>query len=107
METLLAEEVHAEWFDEFFGTRPSAQFIVIPALLNGGCCYGPHVTTPGGEEEFYCILGVWKTDWTGRPKFDKSVVGTVVHEFCHSYTNAIVDRHAEPFARRAKPCFPM
>ncbi len=106
MESLLEEEVHSEWFDEFFGARPGARFTVIPALLNGGSCYGPHVTTPGGEEEFYCILGVWKTDWTGRPKFDKSVVGTIVHEFCHSYTNTVVDRHAEAFRGAGEAMFP-
>jgi hypothetical protein len=106
METLLDEEVHAEWFDEFFGARPSAQFTVIPAILNGGNCYGPHVKDPDGNEEFYTILGVWQTDWSGRPRFDKSVVGTIVHEFCHSYTNAIVDRHAEAFRQAGEAMFP-
>lgn len=106
MEILLAEEVHAEWFDEFFGARASAQFTVIPALLNGGNCYGPHVKAPDGSEEFYTILGVWQTDWLGRPKFDQSVVGTIVHEFCHSYTNAIVDRNEKAFREAGETMFP-
>ena len=104
--TLLEEEVHLDWFDEFFGARPAAQFTVIPALVNGGNCYGPHVKTPDGREEFYTILGVWMTDWQGRPKFDASVVGTIVHEFCHSYTNAIVDRHEEAFRPAGEAIFP-
>jgi hypothetical protein len=29
------------------------------------------------------------------PVFDRRMLGTVVHEFCHSYTNPIVDRHQE------------
>lgn len=106
MESLLDEQVHLEWFDDFFGTRPSARFTVIPALVNGGSCYGPHVRTPDGSEEFYCILGVWMTDWLGRPKFDTSVVGTIVHEFCHSYTNGIVDRHVEAFREAGEAMFP-
>jgi hypothetical protein len=104
--TLLENEVHLEWFDEFFGARPAAQFTVIPALVNGGNCYGPHVKTPEGKEEFYTILGVWMTDWLGRPKFDASVVGTIIHEFCHSYTNAIVDRHEEAFRPAGEAMFP-
>ncbi len=104
--TLLGEEVHLEWFDEFFGARPAAQFTVIPALVNGGACYGPHVKTPDGQEEFYTILGVWMTDWLGRPKFDASVTGTIIHEFCHSYTNAIVNRHEEAFRPAGEAMFP-
>ena len=103
--SLLESEVHLEWFDDFFGARPAARFTVIPALVNGGSCYGPHVTTPEGQLEYYCILGVWKTDWHGQPQFDKSVVGTIIHEFCHSYTNAIVDRHAEEFREAGEALF--
>jgi hypothetical protein len=39
------------------------------------------------------MLGVWQTDWSGLPEFTPDMLGTVVHEFCHSYANAIVDRH--------------
>jgi hypothetical protein len=95
LQTLLDAQAHLEWFQSFFGERPQAKFTVIPALLNGGACYGPHSRDAGGREELFCILGVWETDGNGLPSFRRNMLSTVVHEFCHSYANAIVDKHAE------------
>lgn len=83
---LVVEQGHLEWFGAFFGERPGAQFHLVPALVNGPNCYGPHFRA-GTNEEFYCVLGVWETDWQGKPWFGKSVLETVAHEFCHSYVN--------------------
>jgi len=93
MQKVLATKGKLEWFDEFFGTRPEARFTLALGMLNGGACYGPRMRAAGGREELYCILGVWETDKKGMPRFDKSMLSTVVHEFCHSYTNALVDKH--------------
>jgi hypothetical protein len=93
MQGLLDQEGHLEWFPEYFGERPGARFTVALALLNGPSNYGPHCRLPDGKEELYCILGAWETDAEGLPRFSKGVLETVVHEFCHSHTNAIVDRH--------------
>jgi hypothetical protein len=94
MRAVLEKDGHLEWFGKFFGERPGASFTVVLGMLNGGNCYGPHCRTPDGKEELYCVLGVWKTDAQGRPEFYGEMLGTVIHEFCHSYTNAVVDRHA-------------
>jgi hypothetical protein len=83
---LVSQQGHLEWFGGFFGERAGAQFHLVPALVNGPNCYGPHRRT-GTNEEFYCVLGVWETDWHGLPVFGKPVLGTVAHEFCHSYVN--------------------
>jgi hypothetical protein len=83
---LVVEQGHLEWFGKFFGERPGAQFHLVPALVNGPNCYGPHCRA-GTNEEFYCVLGVWETDWKGKPWFGKPVLETVAHEFCHSYVN--------------------
>ncbi len=95
MRELLDKEGHLEWFGEFFGERPGARFTVVLGMLNGGCCYGARARTADGMEDLYSILGVWMTDGAGRPRFDGSVVPTVVHEFCHSYANPFIDRHAK------------
>ena len=97
---LIEQEAHLEWFREYFGERPQAAFIVVPALLNGGACYGPRFRGAAAQEELYCILGVWKTDAQGLPEFARDMLSTIVHEFCHSYANAIIDRH-EPELRAA------
>jgi hypothetical protein len=91
---LMGQEAHLEWFGDYFGARPRATFTVVPALLNGGSCYGPHSRDAAGNEELFCILGVWETDWHGLPAFRRNMLDTVIHEFCHSYANAIVDRHS-------------
>ncbi len=92
MQDLLGRSLRLEWFDRFFGPRPSKTFHLELALLNGGLCFGPRVALPGGEE-LHCVLGVWLRDDRGRPRFDETVLPTVVHEFCHSYCNPRIDAH--------------
>jgi hypothetical protein len=93
MQTLLDKEAHLEWFDAYFGQRPQAGFTVALGLLNGGGSYGPHFRAADGREELYCILGVWQTDKQGLPEFTRDTLPTVVHEFCHSYANPLIERH--------------
>ncbi len=93
MQAFMAKQAHLEWFDAYFGQRSGASFTVALGLLNGGDCYGPHYRAADGHEELYCILGVWKTDEQGLPEFTHEAMPTVVHEFCHSYCNPLVDRH--------------
>jgi hypothetical protein len=93
MQTLLDKEAHLDWFDAYFGQRPQASFTVALGLLNGGGCYGSHFRAADGHEELYCILGVWQTDKQGLPEFTSDTLPTVVHEFCHSYANPLIERH--------------
>lgn len=93
MQAVLDDKAKLAWFDAFFGSRPKAQFELCLGMLNGGGCYGPSAQLADGKEQLYCILGVWATDADGEPRFDDSVVGTVVHEFCHSYCNPLVAAH--------------
>jgi hypothetical protein len=93
MKALMGKEGHLEWFHDYFGERPQATFTVVLGLLNGCCCYGPHCRDASGREELFCVLGVWKTDGEGLPVFTRDMLGTVVHEFCHSYANAVIHRH--------------
>jgi hypothetical protein len=67
---------------------------VIPAPLNGDNCYDATFRT-GSTEELYSIVGVGATDEKGQPQFGEAVVPAVVHQFCHSYANALVDAHLE------------
>ncbi len=106
LRNVLNEHAHLEWFDQFFGGRPQTQFTVAIGLLNGGGCYGPHVQLAAGREEVYCILGAWSADKNGDPQFDESMLGTVIHEFCHSYANAIVDQHESALKPAGERIFP-
>ena len=93
MQTLMEKEAHIEWFDTYFGKRSQAGFTVSLELLNGGGCYGVHFRAADGREELYCVLGVWQTDKQGLPEFTRDTLPYVVHEFCHSYANPLIERH--------------
>lgn len=106
MQAVLDAHAQLDWFDRFFGARPAATFELALGMLNGGACYGPRVRLRDGTEALYCVLGVWQTDADGAASFDRSVLDTVVHEFCHSYCNVLADANAEglePAATRIWP----
>lgn len=100
-------QAHAiEWFDGFFGRRPGASYQVIPGLLCGGGNYGVGVRFPDGRpEEIRPVLGIFRWDAEGLPDYRTDDVDTYVHELCHSYTNAIVDRHLDDLAAPAQRLF--
>jgi len=95
MEDLLAGENIESWLKGFYGKKSTANFTVIIGMLTGGHCYGAQLEkNDSGEAEFYCIMGVWKKDLKGIPRFDKSFIPFIVHEFCHSYVNPLVVKHS-------------
>src|SRR5690606_33138419 len=81
-------------------------FTLCLGLLNGPSNYGPRVVRDDGSEELFSILGVWQIDDEGLPVFDESVVSTIVHEFCHSYCNQLVDANAEALQPAAETMWP-
>jgi len=106
MRSLLEDEAHLEWFDDFFGARPDTNFHVFLAMLNGPSNYGAKVKL-AETEEYYCILGVWSAGLLGfgEPKFNKNMLPIVIHEFCHSYANQIVDAHMSELEEPGKKIF--
>jgi hypothetical protein len=106
MQAVLDQHARLDWFDSFFGARPGARFQVVLGMLNGGSCYGAMLRHADGSEDLYCILGVWATDEEGLPRFDASMLGTVVHEFCHSYCNPLVDAHVEELRAPGEALWP-
>lgn len=93
MRSTLEKEARLDWFTEFFGGESRATFTLTPGLLNGGSCYGVRCKRADGQEDLYCIMGIWTTDTNGLPCFDHGMVQTVVHEFGHSFANPVIDRH--------------
>lgn len=91
--------VHPEWFDTFFGTQLNDRFHLTLGVANGPHCYGPRLVGRN-QRDLYCILGIWLADAQGQPRFDSSVLSTVVHEFAHSYANPLTDKW-EPQLRPA------
>ncbi len=103
MEALLKKRSYVEWFEAYFGGRPGAKFGVIVSLLNGPANYGSGVVFLDGTEEITPIIGTTEFDKEGIPVLSDWITATIVHEFCHSYTNPSVDTHAKellPIGRR-------
>ncbi|MHC5110571.1 MAG: DUF4932 domain-containing protein [Planctomycetota bacterium] len=101
----LHQRDYLDWLADFFGERPGAKFIAIPGMLTGGGCFASGIKLPNHEEEICMVLGVWSTDRRGRPRFGDEIIPTVVHEYCHSYTNPIVNRHADDLAAVGQKLF--
>lgn len=95
MEALLRKREYLPWFDKYFGVRAGAEFRVLIGMLNGGACYGVSFRDGRGHEEITPIIGVHQFDADGTPEFDDRLAPTIVHEFCHSYTNDFVNKHAD------------
>ena len=106
LRAVIDEHARLGWFDEFFGRRPGARFTLCLGLLNGGANYGPRVRHKDGTEELFSVLGVWLVDDEGLPRFDASVVSTIVHEFCHSYCNPLIDAHLDALRPAGEALWP-
>lgn len=104
LQYLVDSQARLEWFDKFFGAKSDKQFNLVVSILNGGSCYGVRLQTKE-QTQIYCILGAWNIDWFGwgNPTFNTGMVSTIVHEFCHSYCNPLVDKYMDrlkPFAEK-------
>jgi hypothetical protein len=101
------------WCDEFFGARETAVFEVRLGLLNGPHNYGvgarmnqQSADKPSGLiEEITPVIGCWQWDAAqGLPTWPQGALeGLIVHELCHSYVNAEIDRSwaaLEPASQR-------
>lgn len=105
MQRIVAENVRMPWFQTFFGERPKARFHVVLGLLNGPGNYGPSALAPDGNEDLYAILGCWQKHANGGPAYDATVVPTLVHEYCHSFCNPVVEAHEKALLKAGDALF--
>ncbi len=103
-QAVLSQRLDLGWFGEFFGGEPRGEFRLVIGLLNGPCNYGPRFES-AGESEIYCIHGASKESPEGVPMLDPAAIPTIVHEFCHSYANAVADNHAGELRAPASALF--
>lgn len=106
MRDLLDRKLDAEWFAKFYGAAGTAIFAVHPGLLLGGQNFGVSVRHPDGREEITPNIGCWEFDAEGVPIFADGVLPIIVHEFCHSYVNPIVDARLSEFESAGTSIFP-
>lgn len=103
----LSKKPYRAWLDSFFGARPGAVFVAAPGVLNGGANYGVGVLYADGHEDITPVFGAGRFDKDGVPLYDDSVCSTIVHEFCHTYTNPLVDKAWKDLSPSFEKLFPL
>jgi len=93
-----------KWLGDFFGDKETGDLRLVLGFTNGFANYGPCFET-GGTSEKYAIIGMRPFDPTNTVMFRPMQIGTTVHEFCHSFTNPIVEKHMDQLQAVGKRLF--
>ena len=80
------------WFDEFFGPGDGDEMRMVLGFVNGCSNYGLRFTTETATYK-YAIVGMEFCDEAGHPFFDQRLLVLAAHEFCHSFTNPVVNEY--------------
>ncbi|GIM54686.1 DUF4932 domain-containing protein [Capnocytophaga cynodegmi] len=96
-----------DWYKKFYGKNPEEEFIIINGLGNGGGNYGISSHLPNQKKKVYAIMGAWSVDDSGMIVFlrKSNYLGTMIHEFCHSFVNYLLDQNLTPFQKNGEKIF--
>jgi len=100
----IIDKIDFKWFEQFFGEVPNENFNIIISLSNSGH-YGASVEFPNKKREVFSIISIDETDSLGMPIFDDWIVGTIIHEFCHSFCNRLIDKYYNQLQKKAAEFF--
>ena len=99
------EKLDLGWYEKFYGTKPTIQFVIVNALGNGGGNYGPNIKLQNGESLLYAIMGTTGVDELGMPTYKNSYFPVLLHEFNHSFVNKLIFQYEEPLEKSGKFIF--
>jgi hypothetical protein len=102
---IVLNQINFSWFDNFFGVEPDDNYSIIVNLSNGWANYGPKTIDINGNEKRYAIIGADKVDSLGIPIFSNKIIPTIVHEFCHSFCNHLIDNNVKKIENSGKIIF--
>lgn len=104
---IIFDALDVEWYQNFYGEKPTVEFKIIIGLGNGGGNYGPNITV-NGKQIVYAIMGTWVMDSAGYPIYEiKDYFPTLVHEFNHSFVNSEVEKFHDAFDVSGKIIYPV
>lgn len=84
----------SDWLVEFFGVKDYGNLKLVLGFVNGFSNYGVRFTTDRISEK-YAIVGMRPFDAANTVIFRPMQIGTTVHEFCHSFSNPVVEKYME------------
>ena len=91
----IKDEELIAWFHNYFGYKPDKYTIII-GMQNGYGNYGLKITRKESANEYISIIGATSPFWRKVPRLSNNwIIPTIVHEFCHSYINPLVDENYE------------
>ncbi|MFC1781825.1 DUF4932 domain-containing protein, partial [Planctomycetota bacterium] len=93
-QAVMAQHDLETWLAEFFGIEEMGDMKLVLGFLNGPSNYGPGFTA-GKTHEKYAIIGMSLPDADGNPVFSSRKLEIVAHEFCHSFSNPVVEKYIE------------
>ena len=98
-----------DWYVSFYGENPSEKFNIVLALGVGDTIYNAEYKNDISNEREVCLfLGAGGTDNTGMAEYDSYInlyYTTLVHEFGHSFVDALMDKHKELFRVNGEKIF--
>ncbi len=101
------QKLNIGWYDSFYGQSPKDGYNIILSLTNGPSNYGPKTISKSGQENTYAIIGSWQADSLNLPIYSsRNILPTIIHEFCHSFCNHLIDDHISEFEKSGKIIFP-
>lgn len=104
---LISNHAKLGWYESFFGRRASGRFILVPGYLTGGGNYGVGFKdAKKGIDEMYSVTSIPRVDDKGIPVFNPGIVSTVIHEFCHSFVNPVVEKHMNELKDAGETIYP-
>jgi len=84
----------ADWLVEFFGVKDCGELKLVLGFVNGFSNYGVRFTSDQTNEK-YAVVGMRPFDAANTVIFRPMQIGFTVHEFCHSFTNPVVEKYME------------
>ena len=99
------EKIDMEWFRNFFGEVPEGSFNLVISLSNAPYSYGQKVVYLNNKEDLYSII-ICGRDSLNNPIFeDRWALELIIHEFCHSFCNHLIDENYSEMEEKADELF--
>ena len=100
------EQIDLNWYRNFYGKDPGGTFSIIIGAGNGNNNYGPSLNHVNSDRKIYAIMGIWNVDNEGMPVFiEGQYFPIIVHEFCHSFVNYLIEKNHEAFRKNGEKIF--
>jgi hypothetical protein len=101
------QKVNTGWYKQYYGTGPTGRFNVVIGVGNRGGNYEAKAILPNGQGEIYTIMDTWAVDSTKNSVYEEdAVLPIIVHEFNHSFVNALIDQHEGELEAVGKTIYP-